>query len=52
MHDMQQYDETTKQKGKRGLGVTLGMLQTPPLEGIAPRDSQEEEKKDGYSERS
>ena len=26
MHDMQQDDMITRQKGKRGLGVTLGML--------------------------
>ena len=38
--------------GKAKKGSSLGMLQTPPLEGIAPRDSQDEEKKDGYSERS
>ena len=52
MHEMQ-HDDATKQEKLKRLGVvTLGMLQTPPLEGIAPRDSQDEEKKAGYSERS
>ena len=36
MHDMQHDDMTTKQKGKRKLGVTLGMLQTPPLKESRP----------------
>ena len=52
MHEMQHDDNNKRRKTQKARVVTLGMLQTPPLEGIAPRDSQEEEKKDGYSERS
>ena len=44
---MQQDDKQLKKK-TRILYSTLGMLQTPPLQGIAPRDSKEEKKKGRY----
>ena len=45
---MQQDGKQLKKKEHEDPISTLGMLQTPPLQGIAPRDSKEEKKKGRY----